>query len=144
MTIGVGNGFAPPDFGGTVARLEGTFTYTQTANATLYSREGRPLIVPRGAVFVDCWLEVTTVFNAASTNTLSIGNSGDDNYFYDAAAGGTAAVLRYGDTGSVLGRMGGTPLTVDTTLTATYAQTGTAASAGAARFVLFYCIPKEQ
>lgn len=82
-----------------------------------------------GDVVIKAWVQVTTAFNAGTTNTLILGNGVSTNKF-----------LATGD--STLGSTGAypaaykAPVTAETvagTLTATYAQTGTAASAGVAK-----------
>lgn len=82
-----------------------------------------------GDVVVQAWAEVTTAFNAGTTNVLTLGNGVTADKFLAAAdvAEGTPGVSPAGGKG---------PFTAETaagTLTATYAQTGTAATTGAAK-----------
>lgn len=80
-----------------------------------------------GDVVVRAWVEVTTAFNAATTNTISLGNGATAGKFLSAVAAGAAGVVPAGGTGPH------TAETVAGTLRATYAQSGAAATAGAAR-----------
>lgn len=82
-----------------------------------------------GDVVVLAWAQVTTAFNAATTNVLTLGNGVTADKFLAAAdvTEGTPGVYPTGGKG---------PFTAETaagTLTATYAQTGTAATTGSAR-----------
>ncbi len=82
-----------------------------------------------GDVVVSCWAEVTEAFNAASTNVITLGDGTDGDKYLDASD------VTEGSTG-VTPAGGAGPFAAETaagTLTATYAQTGTAATAGAAR-----------
>lgn len=82
-----------------------------------------------GDVVIQAWAEVTTAFNAATTNVLTLGDGVTADKFL--AAGdvteGTPGVYPTGGKGPF------TAETVAGTLTATFAQTGTAATTGAAR-----------
>lgn len=82
-----------------------------------------------GDVVVRCWAEVTTAFNAGTTNVITLGNGVTANKFL------AAADVTEGSTG-VTPASGVGPFTAETVagpLRATYAQTGTAATTGAAR-----------
>lgn len=82
-----------------------------------------------GDVVVRCWAEVTTAFNAGTTNVLTLGNGVTANKFLAAAdvAEGTPGVSPAGGVGPF------TAETVAGTLRATFTQTGTAATTGAAK-----------
>ncbi len=91
-----------------------------------------------GDVVVRCWAEVTTVFNAATTNVLVLGNTVTNNKYLAAADVNEAA------TGiSPAGGVG--PFTAETAagnLIAAYSQTGAAATTGAAKvYALVTSIP---
>lgn len=91
-----------------------------------------------GDVVVRCWAEVTTAFNAGTTNVLTLGNGVTANKFL------AAADVTEGSTGvSPAGGVG--PFTAETvagTLTATFTQTGTAATTGAAKvYALVASVP---
>lgn len=82
-----------------------------------------------GDVVVLAWAQVTTAFNAGTTNVLTLGNGVTADKFLAAAdvTEATPAVYPTGGKG---------PFTAETAagaLTATYAQTGTAATTGAAK-----------
>lgn len=82
-----------------------------------------------GDVVVHAWVDVTTVFNAGTTNVITLGDGTTANKYL------AAADVTEGSTG-VTPAGGKGPFAAETaagTLTATYAQTGTAATTGAAR-----------
>ena len=82
-----------------------------------------------GDVVVQAWAEVTTAFNAGTTNVLTLGNGVTADKFL------AAADVTEGATG-VTPAGGKGPFTAETvagTLTATFAQTGAAATTGAAK-----------
>lgn len=91
-----------------------------------------------GDVVVQAWAEVTTAFNAGTTNVLTLGNGVTANKFL------AAGDVTEGSTG-VTPAGGAGPFTAETvagTLRATYAQTGTAATTGAARvYALVSSVP---
>lgn len=89
--------------------------------------------LPPGAVVLDIKAFVDTAFNAGTTNTLSIGDSGSATRFLN--AGSVAAA---GAVGSIAGF--GRKYTVSDFVRFTYAQTGTAATAGALRAYVSYVI----
>lgn len=82
-----------------------------------------------GDVIVRCWAQVVTAFNAGTTNVLTLGDGTTGNKYLAAAdvTEGTPGVYPTGGIG---------PFAAETaagSLTATYAQTGTAATTGSAR-----------
>lgn len=96
-------------------------------------------VVPTNAIVLRAYAVVTTAFNAATTNVLDIGTSADDDGFATDIALGTIGVIT-ADEFATSNDMG--PMASDTTLTATYQQTGTAATAGVAYVVVEYA-PNE-
>lgn len=129
-----GNGnFAPPVFGGTLACMIGAFDYTDTDNPTLFT-------LPAGAVPIDWLIDIGTDFNAGTDNNLDIGLGTDADYFALNVAIGTQGLYRAGASGTVFGRLGGTPLTEDTAVTVDYKPSGTAAGTGAARLIMWYIL----
>lgn len=82
-----------------------------------------------GDVVVQTWCQVVTAFNAGTTNVITLGDGNTANKYLDASAvtEGTPGVYPTGGIGPFAAE------TVARTLTATYAQTGTAATTGAAR-----------
>ncbi len=89
--------------------------------------------LPAGAIVLSCIVKIVTPFNAATTNVLTIGTASD-----------ASAVLAAGDIDettaatTLAGAATGYRPTVDTPLFIKYAQTGTAASAGAAIVVMTF------
>ena len=82
-------------------------------------------------------MDVTTAFNAATTNTISFGDGTTaDQYAATLAAGSVARVLATSDVSQItnLTDVG----TSDVQVVATYNQTGTAATAGAATATVVY------
>jgi len=74
---------------------------------------------------------VNVAFNAGTNNLIDIGTTANDDLFATDLAGGTIAFVPFDEAVTQL-------VAADTTFTATYAQTGTAASAGSARIVICY------
>lgn len=111
---------APGEYGGLrLVSAEITFEDTTVDLETLAA----------GDVVVQAWAQVTTAFNAASTNVITLGNGTTADKFLAAAdvTEGTPGVYPTGGKG---------PFERETaagTLRATYTQTGTAATTGAAR-----------
>lgn len=90
--------------------------------------------LPAGAQITDIGINVTTAFNAATTNNLLLGTAAAGNQIAttsDSAAGSTG--FKRATTGCAL-----TPPTSDTAVYVTYTQTGTAATAGKATVVISY------
>jgi hypothetical protein len=91
-----------------------------------------------GDVVVRCWAQVTTAFNAGTTNVLVLGDGTTANKYLAAAdiTEGTPGVYPTGGVG---------PFAAETaagTLKATYTQTGTAATTGAAKvYALIASVP---
>ena len=83
-------------------------------------------VIPAGAIVINAGVIVTTAFNAATTNVLDIGTSGDDDGFATDLALGTIGRIAADE----LATSNDLYSTSEVTLTATYAQTGTAATAG--------------
>lgn len=77
-------------------------------------------------------VHVTTAFNAGSTNVLDIGSSDNDDLFGTDLALGTTTFVPVDET------VGGFLVASDTTITATVALSGTAATAGAGEVVIAY------
>jgi hypothetical protein len=81
-----------------------------------------------GDVVIKTWVDVTTVFNAGTTNVLTLGDGTTANKYLAAGDVNEASA-----TVTPVGGLG--PFKAETaagSLTATFAQTGTAATAGAA------------
>lgn len=113
-------GSAPGQYGG-LRLVAGTINFTD-ATVVLES-------LAADDVVVQAWAEVLTVFNAATTNVITLGNGVTADKFLAAADVNEAAAGV-----SPVGGKG--PFTAETaagSLTATYTQTGAAATAGSAR-----------
>lgn len=82
-----------------------------------------------GDVVINCWVQVTEVFNAATTNVITVGDGTTANKYV------TASDVTEGTTG-VYPAGGAGPFAAEAaagTLTVTYSQSGTAATTGSAR-----------
>lgn len=113
--------------------LRFTVNYNDTGIATGNGKQ----YLPKGAVIIGTDVVVTTAFNAATTNVLSIGTEASTytNIVTTAQAiAGTAGLkANLAPTGLALG-----PLAADAQVFALYTQTGTAATAGVAVIVVKY------
>jgi hypothetical protein len=93
--------------------------------------------VPANSQIFQITVDVTTAFNAGTTNTFDIGDGSTADQYADAlAVGAQARVLATSDVSQIgnLIDIG----TSDVNVTVTYNQTGTAASAGAATVTVLY------
>jgi hypothetical protein len=90
--------------------------------------------LPAGAQIVDCLVNITTVFNAATTNVMNVGTTGTG------AEVATSAVIIAGTAGVKKGvafySLG--IMAADTDIWVSYTQTGTAATTGVAYIVIQY------
>ncbi len=93
-------------------------------------------VVPAGSLVLRGGVCVTTVFNAASTNLLDIGTSADDDGFATDLALGTVGVIVVDE----MATSNDAYCASDTTIIATLAMSGTAATTGAG-FVWVEYIP---
>lgn len=84
-------------------------------------------IIPAGSFVIRGGVCVTTAFNAGSGNVLDIGTSADDDGFATDLALGTIGVI----VADEMATTNDAYVTADTTIIATLALTGTAATAGA-------------
>ena len=111
----------------------------QSANIT-YAADGTTTVVatlPANSQIFQVAVDVTTAFNAATTNTLDIGDGTTADKFADALALGSAArVLATSDVSQIgnLDDIGSD----DVKVTVTYNQSGSAATAGAATVTVLY------
>lgn len=117
------------NIGGVLSAVTATIAYTDSSAVTIAT-------LPANSQIIDVNIDVTTAFNAGSTNTIAVGKTGSAAAFVAAtnvSAAGRASVATTGvysawaDTGNA-----------EVTATATFAQTGTAAAAGAARVTIVY------
>jgi hypothetical protein len=90
--------------------------------------------LPAGAVVTRAWCEVITAFNAGTTNVLELGVTGTQGKYIASTdiTEGTPAVYPAGGRGPFPAE------TAAVTVRAFFAQTGTAATTGRARFFVEY------
>lgn len=114
--------------------------YTQQVHylrkSIVFGDDGTALTVgkiPAGSVILKplSGVQVSTAFNAGTTNTLNIGTSADDNLYGTLLALGATDFVPCDEAVSYL-------VTSDTTMTCTVVLTGTAATAGAGEVVIAY------
>jgi hypothetical protein len=124
--------------GGASASNLGLVTSNQNTNITYGANGSTTTIctIPAGAQILFINIDVTTAFNAGTTNTVSIGTSGSATQFVSATSVGATGRASVATTGNYANwvNVG----TSDVTIIATYNQTGTAASAGAATITVVY------
>lgn len=116
--------------------LRKDITYAVTSG-TQYSMGA----IPANAVVLGTTVGVTTVFNAATTNVLIVGTSGDDDALV--AAGGvdeTAVGVTRVAPATLAGKLSAS---ADTEIFVKYTQTGTAATTGAAWIVVEYALDPD-
>jgi hypothetical protein len=90
--------------------------------------------LPEGAIVTGMLVKVTTAFNAATTNVLTVGTAADDDAIIGAAdvdETTIATTLTFAGVGYKASAV--TPLFIK------YTQTGTAATAGEADIILWFC-----
>lgn len=115
---------------GVLTAITGTVVFGNSATAVTIGT------VPAGAQIVNIHIDTTTAFNAATTNTMTIGTSATANAYVTTTAVGPLGRASVATTGAygAWASVGAS----DVTLTATYAQTGTAATTGAATITVLY------
>ena len=142
--------FSGPIKAGTIKNTTGTTVGTNVANTgfvlmsqsanIVYAANGTTTeiaTIPANSQIFQITLDVTTAFNAGTTNTIDFGDGTTADKYADAlAAGSLARVLATSDVSQIgnLVDIGASDITV----TATYNQTGTVASAGAATATVLY------
>jgi hypothetical protein len=142
--------FSGPIKAGTIKDTTGTTVGSDKANVgfvlmaqsgnVVFGANGTETVVatlPANSQIYQIAVDVTTAFNAGTTNTLDIGDGTTADQYADAlAAGAQARVLATSDVSQIgnLIDIG----TSDVDITVTYNQTGTAATAGAATVTVLY------
>lgn len=142
--------FSGPIKAGTIKDTTGTTVGTNKANvgfvlmaqsgSVVFGANGSTTVVatlPANSQIYQIAVDVTTAFDAGTTNTLDIGDGTTADKYADAlAAGSQARVLATSDVSQIgnLVDIG----TSDVDVTVTYNQTGTAATAGAATVTVLY------
>lgn len=120
------------NIGGVLSAVTGTVAYSNGSAVTIGT-------IPANAQIVNINIDVTTAFDAGSTNTMTVGKSGSAAAFVASTSVGSAGRASVATTGvySAWADVGSSEVPV----TATYGQTGTAATAGAARVTIVYRSP---
>lgn len=95
--------------------------------------QGIPVVtLEKGAIPLRAYVRIETAFNAGTTNVLVLGSAADDDGLVTSANAAAGTPGFKAGTGAELG----TELANDTTFYAKFTQTGTAATAGVAEFVV--------
>jgi uncharacterized membrane protein len=120
---------AVTNIAGVLSAITTTIAYTDTSAVSIGT-------LPANAQIVDVNIDVTTAFNAATTNTVTVGKTGTAAAFVTSTSVGSAGRASVATTGvySAWANTG----TAEVDATVTFSQTGTAASAGAARVTIVY------
>lgn len=115
---------------GILSAITATVAYTDTSAVTIGT-------LPAGAQIVDINIDVTTAFNAGTTNTVTVGKTGSAAAYVTSTSVGSAGRASVATTGvySAWANVGTNDVDY---ATVTFSQTGTAASAGAARVTIVY------
>ena len=117
------------NIGGVLSAVTTTIAYTDSSAVTIAT-------IPANSQIVDINIDVTTAFNAVTTNTVTVGKNGSAAAFVASTSVGSAGRASVATTGvySAWADTGSS----DISATITYSQTGTAATAGAARVTIVY------
>lgn len=91
--------------------------------------------IPAGATIMRALsgAQVNVVFNAGTNNHIDIGTAANDDLYGTDLAGGTIAFVPFDEAVTQT-------VTADTTITAKYDETGTAATTGSAEIIVSYVI----
>jgi uncharacterized membrane protein len=117
------------NIGGMLSAVTTTIAYTNSTAVTIAT-------LPANAQIVDINIDVTTAFNAGTTNTVTVGKTGSAAAYVTSTSVGSAGRASVASTGvfSAWADTGSSEVSA----TITYSQTGTAASAGALRVTIVY------
>lgn len=120
---------AVTNIAGVLSAITTTIAYTDTAAVSIGT-------LPANAQIVDINIDVTTAFNAAGTDTVTVGKTGSAAAFVTTTSVASAGRASVATTGvySAWANIG----TSDIDATVTFSQSGTAATAGAARVTIVY------
>ena len=120
---------AVTNIAGMLSAITTTIAYTDTAAVSIGT-------LPANCQIVDINIDVTTAFNAGTTNTVTVGKTGTAAAYVTSTSVGSAGRASVATTGvySAWANTGTTELDA----TVTFSQTGTAATAGAARVTIVY------
>ena len=118
------------NIGGMLSAVTATIAYTDTSAVTIAT-------LPANAQIISINIDVTTAFNAGTTNTVTVGKTGSAAAYVTATSVGSAGRASVATTGvySAWADVGDSDVNY---ATVTYSQTGTAATAGAARVTIVY------
>lgn len=108
-----------------------TIAYTDTTAKTLF-------VIPHPYRIIECYADVTTVFNDSGTDQLSIGFSGTQGAFMNAADVSSTGRKLGSGTATLSGWYNSTDDGLGTTVTGIYAGQNSDATTGAARITLVY------
>jgi len=117
------------NIGGMLSAVTTTLAYTNATAVTIAT-------IPAGAQIQNIHIDVTTAFNAGTTNTVTVGTSASAAAYVTSTSVGTLGRASVATTGvySAWADTGNSEVVA----TVTYSQTGTAATAGAARVTIVY------
>lgn len=135
MRLGTVREGASNNMGVVNASQSGTIAFAADGTVTTLFK------IPAGAQIINIHVDTTTVFNAATTNTIKIGTtSGGAELVADTAIGplGRASLATTG-VYTAWANVGSS----DVTIYATYNQTGTAATTGAGRITVQYAVKND-
>jgi hypothetical protein len=101
--------------------------------------------IPAGSQMINLTsgVYIREVFNAGTTNVLDIGTTADDDLYATDLALGTKAFVAL-DEVATAANVNTWYVTVDTTITATVALSGTAATTGAAEIIISYIVDNDR
>jgi len=120
---------AVTNIAGMLSAITTTIAYTDTAAVSIGT-------LPANCQIVDINIDVTTAFNAAGTDTVTVGKTGSAAAFVTSTSVGSAGRASVASTG-VYSAWADTG-SAETNATVSFTQTGTAASAGVARVTIVY------
>lgn len=120
---------AVTNIAGMLSAITTTIAYTNTSAVSIGT-------LPANAQIVDINIDVTTAFNAGTTNTVTVGKTGSAAAYVASTSVGSAGRASVASTGvySAWADTGSAELDA----TVTFSQTGTAATAGVARVTIVY------
>jgi hypothetical protein len=117
------------NIGGMLSAVTTTVAFSNATAVTIAT-------IPAGAQIQNVHIDVTTAFNAATTNTVTVGTSASAAAYVTSTSVGSLGRASTATTG-VFSAWANTG-TSDVSATITYSQTGTAATAGALRVTIIY------
>jgi hypothetical protein len=119
-----------------VTEIAGVLSAVTTTIAFSNSTAVTIATIPANAQIVDINIDVTTAFNAGTTNTVTVGKTGTAAAFVTSTSVGALGRVSVATSGvfSAWADIGNS----DIATTITFSQTGTAATAGAARVTIVY------